>query len=121
MCDNDIYDCVCEDRYGKVAPSSCTVDSIVVPRQLWERTVRVIETIYNGRRGSCGAIENVYCPPMMNRHGIDNLMNEIRRHNMTITNSEANRILTNSEANMTITNSAANAEHHARPERSERT
>jgi len=24
MCDNDIYDCECEDRYGKAAPSSCT-------------------------------------------------------------------------------------------------
>jgi hypothetical protein len=74
-CDPDTF------RETHAAPSSCTVDSIVVPRDLWERTVRVIETIYNSRRGSCGAIENVYCPPMMNRHGIDNLMNEIRRHN----------------------------------------
>jgi len=24
MCDNDIYDCECEDRYGETAPSSCT-------------------------------------------------------------------------------------------------
>ena len=29
MCDNDIYDCECGDRYGETAPSSCTVDSVV--------------------------------------------------------------------------------------------
>ena len=57
-----------------------SVEQIVVPRVLWERTIKVVERIYNSRRGSCGAIENVYCPPMMNRHGIDGLMNEIRRH-----------------------------------------
>jgi len=62
------------------APSSCTVDSIVVPRELWERTVGVIKTIRNARKGSCGSIENVYCPGPMNRHGIDNLWDEIQRH-----------------------------------------
>ena len=71
---------VCE-FCGHREAAPCTVDSIVVPLSLWERAVRVIETVYNSRKGSCGAIENVYCPPMMNRHGIDNLMNEIRRHN----------------------------------------
>ncbi len=68
-------------RQGVKPTSSCTVDFIVVPLSLWERAVRVIETVHNSQKGSCGAIENVYCPPMMNRHGIDNLMNEIRRHN----------------------------------------
>ena len=77
--------CICKEVDAQEnAPSSCTVDSIVVPLSLWERAVRVIETVYNSRKGSCGAIENVYCPPMMNRHGIDNLMNEIRRHNNSI-------------------------------------
>jgi len=62
-------------------PSSDTVDSLVVPRDLWERTVGVIKTIRNSRKGSCGSIENVYCPGPMNRHGIDHLWNEIQRHN----------------------------------------
>ena len=59
-------------------PSSCTVDSIVVPRELWDRTVSVIKTIRNSRKGSCGSVDNVYCPGPMNRHRIDNLMNEIQ-------------------------------------------
>jgi len=65
-----------------------TVDSVVVPRVLWERTAGVIRTIANSRKGSCGSIENVYCPGPMNRHGIDNLLNEIQRHNSTNDDSE---------------------------------
>ena len=62
-------------------PSLDTLDCLVVPRELWERTAGVIKTIRNSRKGSCGSIENVYCPGPMNRHGIDNLWNEIQRHN----------------------------------------
>jgi len=64
-------------------PSSCTVDSIVVPRVLWERTVKVVERVQNSRQGQMGALP-LYCPSPMNRHGIDNLMNDIRRHNVGI-------------------------------------
>ena len=66
---------------GRIAPSSCEVDSVVVPRILWERTVKVVERVQNSRRGQMGKLP-LYCPEPMNRHGIDNLMNEIRRHNV---------------------------------------
>ena len=62
---------------GKPPPSCCTVDSIVVPRALWDRTVRVVERIQGSRHGQMGKLP-LYCPAPMNRHGIDNLMNEIR-------------------------------------------
>jgi hypothetical protein len=78
--------CVCEN-----APSSCTVDSIVVPRVLWERTVKVVERIQNSKQRQMGALPP-YCPSPMNRHDIDNLMNEIRRHNARGANQKETKL-----------------------------
>lgn len=69
-----------------VCESECSGDvgSVVVPCDLWERAVSVVSAIRNSRKGSCGSIENVYCPGPMNRHGIDNLWNDIQRHNAVV-------------------------------------
>ena len=65
--------------------------AIIVPRVLWDRTVGVVERIQGSRQGQMGKLP-LYCPGPMNRHGIDNLMNEIRRHNAWVIRARTKKI-----------------------------
>lgn len=64
---------------GAGAPSSCTVDSIVVPRELWERIVLNVSCQVNSPVRHAGRA--CYDRGLVDKETTDQLLAAIRRHN----------------------------------------